>query len=102
MLGQDGKPVPVTDWLLRYDDVSAQRVAVLTSPPATGASSRATATPSWPLEFSVLYRQHQVTLAIRDHTVVVRSGPGALTPIRVRCRGQVGELSNGQTLQFTL
>ena len=23
MLGQDGKPVPVTDWLLRYDDVAA-------------------------------------------------------------------------------
>lgn len=22
MLGQDGKPVPVTGWLLRYDDVA--------------------------------------------------------------------------------
>jgi trehalose/maltose hydrolase-like predicted phosphorylase len=63
--------------------------------------------PYWPerlgtLEFSLLYRYHRVTLAIRDHTVVVRSGPGTLAPIRVGCHGQVRELSHGQTLQFTL
>jgi trehalose/maltose hydrolase-like predicted phosphorylase len=63
--------------------------------------------PYWPkrlgkLEFTILYRDHVVTLTIADHAVLVSSGPGKLTPVRVGCLGQVHALSNGQTLKFTL
>ncbi len=63
--------------------------------------------PFWPerlgkLEFSVLYRDHVITLTVVDHTVVVHSGPGKLPPVRVGCHGQVRELSAGQTLEFRL
>jgi trehalose/maltose hydrolase-like predicted phosphorylase len=63
--------------------------------------------PYWPgrlgtLQLAILYRGHDVTLAIADHTVVVSSGPGQLTPVQVGCHGQVRELGHGQTLQFKL
>jgi trehalose 6-phosphate phosphatase len=63
--------------------------------------------PYWPehlgtLKFTILYRDHVVTLTIMDHTIVVSSGPGELAPVRVGCHGQVRELSNGQTLTFKL
>ena len=54
------------------------------------------------LKFSLLYRDHYLTLSIADHTVLVRSAPGNLAPIQVGCHGQVGELGNGQSLEFTL
>jgi trehalose 6-phosphate phosphatase len=54
------------------------------------------------LKFSLLYRDHHLTLSIADHTVLVRSGPGNLAPIQVGCHGQVRELGNGQSLEFTL
>jgi trehalose 6-phosphate phosphatase len=63
--------------------------------------------PRWPgrlgtLELGILYRGHDLTLAIADHTIRVSSGPGKLAPVRVGYRGQVLELGNGQTLQFKL
>ena len=63
--------------------------------------------PYWPqrlgtLELSLLYRDHDLTLSMADHTVLVRSGPGNLPPIQVGCHGQVRELGNGQSLEFTL
>jgi trehalose/maltose hydrolase-like predicted phosphorylase len=63
--------------------------------------------PYWPrrlgiLELSLLYRDHNLTLSIFDHTVLVRSGPGNLAPIQVGCHGQVRELDNGQPLEFAL
>ena len=54
------------------------------------------------LKFSLLYRDHYLTLSIADHTVLVRSAPGNLAPIQVGCHGQVCELGNGQSLEFTL
>jgi trehalose/maltose hydrolase-like predicted phosphorylase len=62
--------------------------------------------PYWPkqlgtLQLTMLYRQHIITLNVADHTVVIRSGPGKLAPIQVGYHGQVRELSNGQTLEFT-
>jgi trehalose 6-phosphate phosphatase len=54
------------------------------------------------LKFSLLHRDHYLTLSIADHTVLVRSGPGNLAPIQVGCHGQVRELGNGQSLEFTL
>ena len=43
-----------------------------------------------------------LTLSIADHTVLVHSAPGNLAPIQVGCHGQVCELGNGQSLEFTL
>ena len=65
------------------------------------------ATPYWSqrlgtLTFSLLYRDHYLTLSIADHTVLVRSSPGNLAPIQVGCHWQVRELGNGQSLEFTL
>ena len=62
--------------------------------------------PYWPkqlgtLQLTMLYREHIITLNVVDHTVVISSGPGKLAPIRVGYHGQVRELSNGQTLEFT-
>ena len=50
--------------------------------------------PSWSqrlgtLKFSLLYRDHDLTLSIADHTVLVRSAPGNLASIQVGCHGQV-------------
>jgi alpha,alpha-trehalase len=63
--------------------------------------------PYWPkrlgaLKLGILYRGHDLTLTMADHTVLVSSGPGKLTPVRIGCHGQVRELGNGQTLQFKL
>jgi trehalose/maltose hydrolase-like predicted phosphorylase len=63
--------------------------------------------PYWPerlgtLEFSILYRDHVITLTIKDHAVLVSSGPGKLAPVRVGCQGQVHHLGSGQTLEFKL
>jgi trehalose 6-phosphate phosphatase len=63
--------------------------------------------PYWPeclgtLEFSILYRDHVITLTIMDHTVLVSSGPGKLAPVRVGCHGQVRHLGSGQTIEFKL
>ena len=63
--------------------------------------------PYWPrslgtLEFSVLYRDHMITLSIADHTVRVTSGPGGFPAVRVGCRGELCDLSPGQTLEFSL
>jgi trehalose/maltose hydrolase-like predicted phosphorylase len=63
--------------------------------------------PYWPerlgtLEFTILYRDHVITLTITDHTVLVSSGPGKLAPVRVGCHGQVHHLRSGQTLEFKL
>jgi alpha,alpha-trehalase len=63
--------------------------------------------PYWPqrlgtLELFLLCRDHDLTLSIADHTVLVRSGPGNLAPIQVGCRGQVRTLGNGQSLEFAL
>ena len=62
--------------------------------------------PYWPqrlgtLQLTMLYRGHIITLNVVDHTVLISSGPGKLTPIRVGYHGQVRELTNGQTLEFT-
>ena len=63
--------------------------------------------PFWPkslgtLEFSILYRGQMITLSIEDHTVRVASGQGRDPPVRIGYRGQVRQLSPGQTLQFSL
>lgn len=63
--------------------------------------------PYWPqrlgtLELSLLYRDHYLTLSMADHTVLIRSGPGNLPPIQVGYHGQVRELANGQSLEFTV
>jgi trehalose/maltose hydrolase-like predicted phosphorylase len=63
--------------------------------------------PHWPrrlgrLKFAILYRGHVVTVTITGYSVAVSSGPGSQAPVRVGCRGQLRELSNGQTLQFRL
>jgi trehalose/maltose hydrolase-like predicted phosphorylase len=63
--------------------------------------------PFWPkrlgaLEFSIFYRDHAITLSIVDHTVQVRSGPGNHPPIHVGCRGEMRDLSPGQSLEFSL
>jgi alpha,alpha-trehalase len=63
--------------------------------------------PFWPknlgtLEFSIFYRDHLITLSIVDHTARVSSGPGSVSPIRVGCRGQLRDLSPGQSLAFPL
>jgi trehalose/maltose hydrolase-like predicted phosphorylase len=54
------------------------------------------------LKFSLLYRDHYLTLSIADHTVLVRSAPGNLAPVQVGCHGQVCEPGNGQSLEFIL
>ena len=61
--------------------------------------------PYWPtrlgtLKLAILYRGHDLTLTIADHTVLVSSGPGHLTPVRIGCHGQLCELGNGQALHF--
>jgi trehalose 6-phosphate phosphatase len=63
--------------------------------------------PFWPkslgtLEFSILYRDHVITLSIADHTVRVSSGPGTSPPVRVGCRGRLRDLGPGQSLAFSL
>ena len=63
--------------------------------------------PFWPkslgtLEFSIFYRYHAITLSIAGHTVRVTSGPGNYPPVRVGCRGQLRDLTPGQTLEFPL
>ena len=63
--------------------------------------------PFWPkslgtLEFCIFYRDHLITLGIADHTVRVSSGPGSHPSIRVGCRGQLRDLSPGQSLAFPL
>jgi len=63
--------------------------------------------PFWPkslgtLEFSILYRDHLITLSIADHTVRVSSGPGGHLPVRVGCQGRLRELDPGQSLTFSL
>jgi trehalose 6-phosphate phosphatase len=63
--------------------------------------------PYWPgrlgtLKLGITYRGHSVTVTIADHTVLVSSGPGSLTPVQVSCHGQVRELGNGQTIEFRL
>lgn len=63
--------------------------------------------PFWPkslgtLEFSILYRDHMISLSIADHTVQVSSGPGTQPPVRVSYRGQLRDLEPGQTLPFPL
>jgi trehalose/maltose hydrolase-like predicted phosphorylase len=63
--------------------------------------------PFWPkrfgtLEFSIFYRDQLITLSIADHTIRVSSGPGQLAAVRVGCRGQLRDLSPGQTLAFSL
>ena len=63
--------------------------------------------PFWPkrlgtLEFSIFYRDHVITLSIEDHTVRVSSGPGNHPPVRVGCRGELRDLTPGQTLEFSL
>ncbi len=62
--------------------------------------------PYWPkrlgtLEFSILYRDHMITLSIADQTVRVSSGSGS-HPVRVGCRGQLRDLAPGQSLAFSL
>jgi trehalose/maltose hydrolase-like predicted phosphorylase len=59
----------------------------------------------WPrrlgiLGLSLLCRDHNLTLSVIDHTVLVRGGPGDLAPIQVGCHGQVRELGHGQSLEF--
>jgi trehalose 6-phosphate phosphatase len=61
--------------------------------------------PYWPtrlgtLKLGILYRGHDLILALADHTVVVSSGPGHRTPVRIGCHGQVRELGHGQALRF--
>ena len=63
--------------------------------------------PFWPkrlgtLEFSILYRDHVITLSVAEHTARVSSGPGHHPPVRVGCHGELRELSPGQTLEFSL
>ncbi len=63
--------------------------------------------PFWPkrlgtLEFSLLYRDHMITLSIEDRMVRVTSGPGSQPPVRVGCHGQMRDLTHGQTLEFSL
>jgi trehalose/maltose hydrolase-like predicted phosphorylase len=63
--------------------------------------------PFWPkslgaFEFSIFYRDHAITLSIADHAVRVSSGPGSHPPVHVGCRGQLRDLTPGQTLQFPL
>jgi trehalose/maltose hydrolase-like predicted phosphorylase len=63
--------------------------------------------PFWPkslgtLEFSILYRDHLITLSIADHTVRVSSGQGGHLPVRVGCRGRIRDLDPGQSLTFSL
>ena len=62
--------------------------------------------PYWPkrlgtLEFSILYRDHVITLSIAEQTVRVSSGPGS-HPVRVGCRGRLRDLAPGQSLAFSL
>jgi trehalose/maltose hydrolase-like predicted phosphorylase len=63
--------------------------------------------PFWPkglgtLEFSVFYRDHVITLSIVEHAMRVGSGPGSFPPVRVGCRGELRDLTPGQTLEFSL
>ena len=63
--------------------------------------------PFWPrrlgtLTFSLLYRDHVITLSIEDRKVRVSSGPGHQAPVRVGCRGKLRDLSHGQTLEFSI
>ena len=63
--------------------------------------------PFWPkrlgtLEFTILYRDHMITLSIADHTVRVSSSPGTSPPVRVGCRGQLRDLGPGQIVEFSL
>ena len=63
--------------------------------------------PFWPkslgtLEFSILYRDHLITLSIADDTVRVSSGPGSFPPVRVGYRGEFRDLNPGQSLAFSL
>ena len=128
MIGDDGKPVPLTDWTLHYENVAPRheglREALCTlgngyfatrgaAPESHADGVHYPATyiagcfPYWSqrlgtLTFSLLYRDHYLTLSIADHTVLVRSAPGNLAPIQVGCHGQVRELGNGQSLEFTL
>jgi trehalose/maltose hydrolase-like predicted phosphorylase len=63
--------------------------------------------PFWPkrlgtLEFTILYRDHMITLSIEDHTVRLSSSPGTAPTVRVSCRGELRDLDPGQTLAFSL
>ncbi len=63
--------------------------------------------PSWPrrlgtLTFSLLYRDHMITLSIEDRKVRVSSGPGRQAPVRVGYHGKLRDLSHGQTLEFSI
>ena len=109
MIGDDGKPVPLTDWTLHYENVAPRHEGLREALCTLGNGYFATrgAAPEsharlGTLKFSLLYRDHYLTLSIADHTVLVRSAPGNLAPIQVGCHRQVCELGNGQSLEFTL
>ena len=67
-----------------------------------GPGPQAALLPKARVEFSIFYRDHLITLGIVDHMVRVSSGPGSHPPIRVGCRGQLRDLSRGQSLAFPI
>ena len=63
--------------------------------------------PFWPkslgtLKLPIFYRGHVISLSIADHTARVTSGPGDFPAVRVGCRGELRDLTPGQTLEFSL
>jgi trehalose/maltose hydrolase-like predicted phosphorylase len=63
--------------------------------------------PCWPaslgaLEFPIIYRDHMITVNIKDHTARVSSRPGSFPPVRVGCHGQLHDLAPGHSLEFPL
>lgn len=63
--------------------------------------------PFWParmgmLEFSIFYRDHEITLSVSTGEIRVSSAAGKAVPIRVGCRGDMRDLRPGDSVLFRL
>jgi trehalose/maltose hydrolase-like predicted phosphorylase len=61
--------------------------------------------PYWPaelghLKFEMTYREHALSIDIRDSQITLRTGPGKHAPIRVRCRGESAVLHPNSIASF--
>ncbi|MGA8113084.1 MAG: glycosyl hydrolase family 65 protein [Actinocatenispora sp.] len=61
--------------------------------------------PCWPsalgtLDLPLRYRQHDLTVSVRDRTIRVSSPPGHHARIRVVCHGTAASLGPAETVNF--
>ena len=72
MIGQAGKPIPVTEWTLRYEGYSPGEEGL------------------------------REALCTVGNGYIAARGQGSYPPVRVGCRGRLRDLVPGQSLEFSL